>query len=119
MHRPVGRVNEQFITLFQQKSRVAIDCNYLRALAIQQMEEWESISGVCSYKRHVRSQFNGDSFRTAHRPEALESSRMIDPRVQRRVFLSRSYQQSDGFERCCRFVHRVTDRLAHGTSTDS
>ena len=84
-------LHENFIALFQRKARVAIDREYVKAMAIQQMEACEAISGVCSYKRRVGSEFNGDSFRNAHRAEALESSPMIDPFVQRRVFMSRSY----------------------------
>ena len=84
-------LHETFIALFQRKARATIDRDYVRAKAVQQMEACEAVSGVCSYKRRLRSAFVADSFRTAHRAEALECSPTIDPFVQRRVFMSCSY----------------------------
>jgi hypothetical protein len=84
-------LHETFICLTQQKARLEVDRDDLRAQAIQHMESYEAVLEVCSYRRRLQRTLNAESFRTAHRAQALESATARDAYVRRRIFLSRSY----------------------------
>jgi hypothetical protein len=87
----LAELHETYISLTQRKARLEVDRDDLEAQAIQLMESYEVVSGVCSYRRRLQLDLNGESFRKAHRVEALESGTARDAYVHRKIFICRSY----------------------------
>jgi hypothetical protein len=85
------QLHADYLELTQQKTRLELDEDDIRAQMIQQIEDFEAIAGVCSFRRSPRQILNADSFRKAHPIEAERCRFERSAYVGRTVYASRSY----------------------------
>lgn len=84
-------MHERHLKLFRRLAFLNVDREYLKALVIQRLQDFDRVSGVCTYKRRSASAFDSTAFRANHRAEATQCSPLRKPFVYPRVFPSRSY----------------------------
>ncbi len=85
-------LHDEYLCLMRQKARLELDEEYIQAQAIQAIEDFEAIAGVCSFRRSAGQVLNDHkSFCEAHRNEAAQCFSESKAHIRRRIYASRSY----------------------------
>jgi len=87
----LAQLHAEFLELTQEEKRLTVDEEDVRARMIQRMEDFEAITGICSYERALKSKLDRKSFRNAHQREADECCILLPATVRRRIYQCRSY----------------------------
>jgi len=85
------RLHGIYLNLTQEKARLDLDEDALKARMIQQTEDFEAITDVCSFPRSSRPALNHKSFCEAHVSEAAACCSERGAYVRRTIYPSRSY----------------------------
>jgi hypothetical protein len=85
------RASARLLALTQQEARLELDKKDLQAQMIQWMEDFEAITGVCSFRRFSRPKLDGESFCEAYPTEAAACSAERKAYVRWTIYASRSY----------------------------
>jgi len=83
--------HDEYLGLIRQNARLELDEEYIQAQAIQAIEDFDRIAGVCSFRRSKCLVLNNKSFCQAHSNEAAQCTLEREAHIRRRIYTSRSY----------------------------
>src|SRR5207247_10988734 len=88
----LAHLHDEYLDLVRQNARLELDEEYIQAQAIQAIEDFARIAGVCSFRRSAGQVLNDHkSFCEAHRNEAAQCFSESKAHIRRRIYASRSY----------------------------
>src|SRR2546426_11225443 len=87
----LAHLHDEYLGLIRQNARLELDEEYIQAQAIQAIEDFDRIAGVCSFRRSKCLVLNNKSFCQAHSNEAAQCTLEREAHIRRRIYTSRSY----------------------------
>jgi hypothetical protein len=84
-------LHAEYLSVKERQSRLKLDEEEFKSALIQELEDFEAIRGVCSYRRATHERLDSKGFRRVHPVQAEQCRVERRAHVRRQIFMIRSY----------------------------